>query len=305
MQINPHLNFISKASLEEQANALLERYGREIEPIIRTPVPVEKIADFLLELNLEWLDIADTEAAPILAYLDPGSKTIRLNERRLAHFEQYPGSYEFTLAHEIGHYQLHMLGGELPPGQFYLCRDPQTGKDWREWQAERFASFLLLPLSLLQPAVAGVNFDNWPALYRLRDQFKVSITALRIRLEELDYLYVTAEGRLYPGRTAAAADQRQELRRLISQGQLNSRLGQVQEAGQAYRQALDIARMLGDRRQEAFLSWELGLLEIETDPVRAAELMSVCVAFEREIGHPEAGVDAARVAGLARMKDEG
>ncbi|MEW5957262.1 MAG: ImmA/IrrE family metallo-endopeptidase [Chloroflexota bacterium] len=303
MQINPHIAFISKAGLEEMANALLDQYAREIEPIARPPVPVEKIADFLLELNLEWLDIPDTELAPILAYLDPGSKTIRLNERRLAHFEQYPGTYEFTLAHEIGHYQLHVLSNELPPDHLYLCRDPQTGQDRREWQAERFASYLLLPLSLLLPAVEGVNLNRWPALYRLRDQFKVSITALRIRLEELGYLYVTAAGRLYPDRAAAAGEQRQEVRRLISQGQLNCRLGQVQEARQAYRQALDIARAMGDRRQQAYLAWELGLLEIETDPVGAAELMSICVAYEREIGHPQAEADAERVARL--KKDEG
>ena len=121
MQINPDVPFIPDATLEELANELLERYGRDIEPIYKPPVPVEKIADFLLELNLEWRDIPDTEAEPILAYLDPGSKTIRLNERRLAFFEQYPGTYQYTLAHEIGHYQLHLLG-DAQPDQAYVCR---------------------------------------------------------------------------------------------------------------------------------------------------------------------------------------
>src|SRR5512136_632479 len=109
MLMNPPLAFIPDASLEERANDVLSRYEREIEPIFRPPVPVEPIADFMLELNLEWLDIPDTEAEPILAYLVPTTKTIRLNERRQTFFAQYPGTYAYTLAHEIGHYLLHVM----------------------------------------------------------------------------------------------------------------------------------------------------------------------------------------------------
>jgi tetratricopeptide (TPR) repeat protein len=298
MQINPDVPFIPDASLEELANELLERYEREIEPIFGPPVPVEKIADFLLELNLEWLDIPDTEAEPILAYLDPGSKTIRLNEQRLAFFEQYPGTYQYTLAHEIGHYQLHLLGDEMQPDQTYVCRFQGIPKDRREWQAERFASYLLMPESLLLLAIKGIDLYRWPTLYRLRDQFQVSITALTIRLEELGYLYVTTNGRLYPSPTEAVDGQRQESRRLISQGQLYSTLGEMERAREAYQQALDIARELGHRRDEAFLAWQLGLLYAETEPARAAELMEICVAYERDIDHPQAEADAEHVARL-------
>jgi Zn-dependent peptidase ImmA (M78 family) len=298
MQINPDVPFIPDATLEELANELLERYERDIEPIYRPPVPVEKIADFLLELNLEWLGIPDTEAEPILAYLDPGSKTIRLNERRLAFFEHYPGTYQYTLAHEIGHYQLHLLGTGVQPDHTYVCRFQGIPKDRREWQAERFASYLLLPEFLLLPAIEGVNLHRWSSLYRLRDEFQVSITALTIRLEELGYLYVTTNGRLYPNRTEAIDGQRQESQRLISQGQLYSTLGEMERAREAYQQALDIARELGQRREEAFLAWQLGFLYAETDPARAAELMAICVVYERDIGHPQAEADAEYVARL-------
>lgn len=297
MQINPDVPFIPDATLEELANELLERYGRDIEPIYKPPVPVEKIADFLLELNLEWRDIPDTEAEPILAYLDPGSKTIRLNERRLAFFEQYPGTYQYTLAHEIGHYQLHLLG-DTRPDQAYVCRFQGIPKDRREWQAERFASYLLMPESLLLPAIEEIDLYRWPTLYRLRDQFQVSITALTIRLEELGYLYVTTNGRLYPSQTEAIDGQRQESQRLISQGQLYSTLAEVERAREAYQQALDIVRELGHRRDEAFLAWQLGLLYVDTDPARAAELMAICVAYERDSGHPQAEADAEHVARL-------
>jgi tetratricopeptide (TPR) repeat protein len=78
-------------------------------------------------------------------------------------------------------------------------------------------------------------------------------------------------------------------------------LGQVERAVEYYEQALAIAREIGDRRGEAFCSWNLGLLYEETDPARALVLMSVCVAYEREIGHPDAKADAERVARLRQQ----
>ena len=41
----------------------------------------------------------------------------------------------------------------------------------------------------------------------------------------------------------------------------------------------------------------------KADPARAVALMSVCVAFEREIGHPDAEADAERVAGIQAKLD--
>ena len=300
MQINPHVPFISETDLEESANALLDRYAWEFESITAPPVPVEKIADFLLELAIEWLDIPDTEAQPILAYLQPDSNTIRLNERHLPFFDQYPGTYEYTLAHEIGHHQLHLTEHEVQPESVYVCRARHTGSDRREWQAERFAGYLLMPISLLLPAIEGVNLQHWPSLYRLRNQFKVSITALKIRLEELGFLYIAPNDQLYPTRQQAGSDLRQALRHLVSQGQLYRMLGRVEQAEAAYLEALNIAQELRDRRNEAFLAWQLGLLCLETDPARAVILMSVCVAYEREIGHPQAEIDAARIARIER-----
>ena len=303
MPIDAHVPFIADADLEQIANDLLSRYEREIEPILQPPVPVEQIADFLLQLNLEWLDIPDTDTEPILAYLDPKDRAIRLNERRLAYFSQYPGTYEYTLAHEIGHYQLHVSADDsVSPEQAYVCRAPQQPKDRREWQAEQFASYLVLPASLLLPAITGVNLCRWPSLYRLRDQFHVSITALRIRLEKLGCLYVTPTGRLYPSRAAANVDQRQESQRLVSLGQFYRMLGETARAREVYEQALILARALGNRAEEARLSWQLGLLYADTDQARATALMSACVAYERETGHPQAEADAAQVACLQAQK---
>ncbi len=72
-------------------------------------------------------------------------------------------------------------------------------------------------------------------------------------------------------------------------------LGEVGRAIESYEQALQIGREIGDRRGEALTSWNLGLLYEDADPARAVELMQTLVDYEREIGHPEAESDAARV----------
>lgn len=298
MQINPHIPFIAEADLEELANDLLARYEREIEPLLRPPVPIEQIADFLLELNIEWLDMPDTEAEPVLAYLWPASQTIRLNERRLTYFAQYPGLYEYTLAHEIGHYQLHLLADEGQSDQIYLYRHKQISKDRREWQAERFASYLLLPEFLLLPALENVDIQHWPDLYALRDQFQVSITALRIRLEKMGYLHIAANGRPYSSKAAATSDLQQAIPRLAGRAKLYQTLGETAQAQATYQQALTIAQELGDRQNEAFLAWQLGLLYVETDLAQAIALLSQCVAYEQELGYKAAEADAAYVARL-------
>jgi hypothetical protein len=52
-------------------------------------------------------------------------------------------------------------------------------------------------------------------------------------------------------------------------------------------QALTLAREIDDRKTEAFLSWDLGVLYEKTEPERAVELMSILVDYERETGHPD------------------
>ena len=71
-----------------------------------------------------------------------------------------------------------------------------------------------------------------------------------------------------------------------------------------HEQALTIAREIGDRRGEANASWNLGLAhEKAGDLRRAAEMMQICVSFEREIGHPDAEKDAERLQAI-RARDQ-
>ena len=61
-------------------------------------------------------------------------------------------------------------------------------------------AYLLMPTSLLLETIQGVDLLNWPNLYRLRDLFQVTITALTVRLTRLNLLYVADDKQLFPSR---------------------------------------------------------------------------------------------------------
>jgi tetratricopeptide (TPR) repeat protein len=81
-------------------------------------------------------------------------------------------------------------------------------------------------------------------------------------------------------------------------------LGQVEQAIEYYQAALEIAREIGHRRGEGDHCWNLGLLYEDTDPARAVELMEVRVAYERDIGHPDAETHAQQVAQIRAQLEE-
>ena len=68
----------------------------------------------------------------------------------------------------------------------------------KKTQAHRHRGFLLMPSHLLRKAIRDVELTSWPSLYGLRNLFRVTISALTIRLERLGILYVAIDGQLYP-----------------------------------------------------------------------------------------------------------
>jgi tetratricopeptide (TPR) repeat protein len=101
-------------------------------------------------------------------------------------------------------------------------------------------------------------------------------------------------------------DRQGEGQTLNNLGVAYAALGEPRRAIEHYEQWLAIAREIGDRRGEANACWNLGLaVEKEGDLARAADLMQICVEYEREIDHPDAAEDAAHLAALrARIAEQ-
>ena len=200
--------FLSDAQLEGIANRLLGRYESQYGAVSSPPVPVERILEDVLDLNILWDKVSESPGQTILAELDSGLKTVVFNETRRTLITETPGLYHTILAHEAGHWEAHVdhaliAQSPLPGFEHYmkcLYQDSGPGQDPRELQAHRFMGFLLMPTPILLEAARDVDPLSWPALYRLRDFFQVTISALTIRLERLGLVYVTAEGKLHPSR---------------------------------------------------------------------------------------------------------
>ena len=198
--------YLPDVHIERQATRLLNRYEREFEAVTEPPVPVEDIADGLLELGILWDSVTEAAGTSTLAGLEPRECMIKFNESRRQVFEETPGLYNTVLGHEVGHWQLHVdhdlaAQQQLPNlDHVYEClyQESACTQGTKETQAHRFMAILLMPYHLLWEAVSDVELTSWPNLYRLRELFQVTISALTIRLERLGVLYVATDGQLYP-----------------------------------------------------------------------------------------------------------
>jgi Zn-dependent peptidase ImmA (M78 family) len=205
--------------IEERANTLLDSCvaaGRPIGP----PVPVEWIAEHLLDLRILWDVLPENRETPVLGGLDPVRGEIVLNEAEARRFAAFPGLEGFTLAHEIGHWVLHVPAARrrqlLLPGMERMrdstCGTGQGSAARREQQADRFAAYLLMPARLLLPRCEDFDLSRFPARYKLRDEFGVSITAMNLRLKELGYGTFNARDEYVPGRLSATRQREKKAR---------------------------------------------------------------------------------------------
>lgn len=188
--------FIPEVTIERKACDLLARY-RARTGELPLPIPIERIVEDELDLSILWdsLGVADDL---ILAGLSPEKKRITFNEDAKSKIVGTPGLYETVLAHEAGHWVLqadqgaHLqtaLPGLGAPNQCWY-RSTGHGRDPEEFQAHRFMAFLLMPTEFLVPRLEGKDLTVWPVLYRLRDEFDVTISALVKRLETARFISV-------------------------------------------------------------------------------------------------------------------
>jgi hypothetical protein len=185
--------YISDIEIETCAMKLLQRYGRQQEPILAPPIPIERILDYSVDIPVIWDAIPNDEGVSVLAKLKVNKKpqpeiAIIVNEDKQLFFEQHEGLEQFSLAHELGHYMLHInhanLRTLLLPGaterHIVLCRaDSSQQRDRKEWQADRFAAYLLMPQDLF-----GSNFFYVACSVDISTQFTWLVIFITVILME-------------------------------------------------------------------------------------------------------------------------
>jgi Zn-dependent peptidase ImmA (M78 family) len=73
----------------------------------------------------------------------------------------------------------------------------------------RYAAAILMPRAIITDEAKKINRTQWPNLYRLAERFGVSISALCVRLEQFNLVYVDQETKkLYASREDAQGQAR-------------------------------------------------------------------------------------------------
>jgi Zn-dependent peptidase ImmA (M78 family) len=169
----------------------------------------ERVADFL-GLMIYWEKILPDDNGPIAAMIRPLERQIVINADVIELGEGFEQSY---IAHQIGHWVLH-INQDIADS---LIRQPDTAQaikttakeflsrsvgeqlnkssaisqfDKIEWQAQYFASCLLMPRYILEEKRKGIDLTNWRHLYAMRDELGVTISNLINRLQDIGWIYI-------------------------------------------------------------------------------------------------------------------
>lgn len=153
-------------------------------------IGLEEISDFPLDLF-----VASLGATLILEPLkNSDGKIIRGNSKTIIKINSeipYEEKLRFTIAHELGHHLLHSkLDLEIHNDNSHTLNwfkeaENQAKKGIQEWEANDFASELLMPENVLRKYLVKKRFSP-DLVQELSSRFKTSITSIVYRLMSLN-----------------------------------------------------------------------------------------------------------------------
>lgn len=196
--------------IEARAVELLNQMAKTPNYRPRWPLDPTRVAEFL-GLDTEIVNLPLDGEETIAAMIWPIEAKILINEKndRLS-----KGFQESSIAHEIGHWMLHVdqvqveeyrkkrqqgleITSPTPLHRIYRTREQNN----IEWQAQYFAACLLMPRFILEEKRRGRNLTKWPHLYAMAQDLGVTISHLRHRLQDLEWINIPQGSKqIYPGR---------------------------------------------------------------------------------------------------------
>ena len=209
MNVFHPFRFLSKLEIESQALNVLRQMQTKPNYAPKWPLDSSRVAEFL-GLDLVWDSIPDDSQGQIAARILPLEKLIEINED----IPQLRGGFgESTIAHEIGHWVLHINQQEverkirLQNKGINVSVDPllcRTVDDINgiEWQAQYFAGCLLMPQHILIELSKDKDLTKWQHLYQMKDELGITISNLLHRLQDLGWIYLEPNSRkIYLGKS--------------------------------------------------------------------------------------------------------
>ncbi|MBP0019256.1 MAG: ImmA/IrrE family metallo-endopeptidase [Cyanobacteria bacterium SBLK] len=197
MSVLKPFRFIDKHEIECRALDVLEGMQQSDRRTPIFPLDPSRVAEFL-GLDVVWDVLPEDNEGEIAARILPLERLIEINESIL---DLKEGFGESTIAHEVGHWVLHIdhqavdrvlnlrQKGVCVHVKPLLCRNDSQIQGL-EWQAQYFASCLLMPRHLLEEHIQGRDLTKWPDLYAIAADFGVTISNLLHRLKDLGWVYL-------------------------------------------------------------------------------------------------------------------
>jgi len=230
------MKFYRSETIEQRAEQRLNEYAQLVSSPLSPPIPVDLIAERLFNLSILWDPIEELPGESIFGAIIPAQRLIILNESRRDHFDSKPGLERSTKGHELGHWDLYVDESTLdhprlfhedspavsyrstPHGQAAVLKALQSTEEGRKFlstlsdraddaheerNVNRYAAALSMPRDLITEAALQIDRTKWPNLYNLATQFDVTITALKVRLSQLNLLHVGDNGELFSSKDEA------------------------------------------------------------------------------------------------------
>lgn len=170
-----NVRWLPKTFIAESALEVLGGYAQLVGHPVHPPIPVENIIERYLGLSLSFEDletrlgVEDVLGATFVKY-----RSICINEKLLQ--DKSEGRMMFTCSHEAGHWVLHRHMIELAQrsstsagAEAIVCRT-RNSRLPIEWQADYFASCLLMPEQEVKRAFSQVWDGNEMVLNNVRSR---------------------------------------------------------------------------------------------------------------------------------------
>jgi hypothetical protein len=148
--------YLKNSTIEKESKKLLGDFNNITGHKLSAPIPVFDIIEYL-GYDVDFRKDGIYEDKNLLGGTLIDQKTIEINEN----LSDHEGRMNFTAAHEVGHIILHVPfynekhGKDVSEHKIISRKDggfEGTKKEPEEWQADKFAAFLLMPSVLVKKA---------------------------------------------------------------------------------------------------------------------------------------------------------
>jgi len=148
--------YLKNSTIEKESMNLLSDFYQQSDEKLSAPVPVFDIIEYL-GYDVDFRKDGIYKDKNLLGGTLIDKKTIEINEN----LSDHEGRMHFTAAHEVGHIVLHVplykQKNQNDVSEHKIISRKDSGfegnkKEPEEWQADKFAAYLLMPSELIKKA---------------------------------------------------------------------------------------------------------------------------------------------------------